>query len=137
MASGLSNKSVHLAQAQACPLSYAFCCKERIEGLFNNVRRHPCTGIRDSDEHVLTRPHRVLLGIHIVDECVLSFDREFPPTGHRVARIYCEIEDRILELRWVGFNLPQAGSKHGFYLDLLSQGSSEQLAHARDKLVGT
>ena len=104
MPAGLTNKAVHLAQAQAGPSSYALCCKERIERLCDNIRRHPRTSIRNRDEHVLTWPHRVLLGVSIIDERVLSFDREFSSAGHRIARIYCEIEDRILKLRQVGFN---------------------------------
>jgi hypothetical protein len=134
VAAGLANEAVHLAQAETRPLSGAFGCKERVEGLGDNFRRHACARIGDRDEHVLAGLDCVLLGINVINKSVQGLDGEPTAAWHCIARVDREIEDRVLELRRVGLNLPKTGGKHGLHFDLLAKRAIKQLAHTRDQV---
>ena len=107
MAAGLADETIHLAQAEARPLPCAFGREEGVEGLRDDVRRHACARIGDRDQHILTSLDRVLLGVGVIQQGVQGLDGEPASARHGVARVDGEIEDRVLELRWIGFNLPE------------------------------
>ncbi len=46
---GLPDEAVDHRKAQACSLSERLGCEERIEGLGNDIRRHPGAGVGDAE----------------------------------------------------------------------------------------
>ena len=135
MAPGLANEAIHLAQAQTRALSGAFGREEGVEGLCDDFRRHACARVGDRDEHVLTGLDRVFLGVSVIHKSVHGLDGEPAAARHCIARVDREVEDRVLKLRRIRLDLPQAGGQHGLDFDLLAKRAVEQLAHAGDQLV--
>ena len=59
-----------------------------------------------------------------------------PPSGHRIARVDGQVEDRGLELAGVGMDAPQAAGQHGLEPDGLAERAAQQVGDAADELVG-
>jgi uncharacterized protein (DUF2236 family) len=83
----------HSRQAKAGSFSDLLCGKERIENLFDHLRRNPRAGVRDAEDEV--RPElsaRVHAGKVLVHLDVLRAYRNRAAIRQRVARIHAQIE---------------------------------------------
>jgi hypothetical protein len=85
-----------LAEAKAAPLAYLFGCEERLEDAVDHLGRHALARIGHGNSHIVASGHGPF-GV-LAQRNVRALDRQSAPFGHRVARIYHEVEDRSLEL---------------------------------------
>src|ERR1700688_2450950 len=134
VAARLLGKTVDLGQTQAGAMPYVLCCKERVEGSRQHVRRHPASTIRNSDHDVLARYDLDLTcRIALIEINICGFKRELPALGHRIARVDRQIDDGDLELIWIDIRAPQSAAGDGFDRDLLAQRAPKQVRESSNK----
>ena len=108
MPAGLFHEAIDLAQAQARSAASALRCVERVKRALDDLWRHACPRVGDSDEHVLACGNlRVLTGISFVKVRVRSFNRQAAAVGHGVAGIDAQVQEGVLKLAGVGIGPPK------------------------------
>ena len=75
------------------------------------------------------------LAVGFIEIAIRGLDSELAAFRHGVACVYREIEDRGLQLREVGFSVPQARAPHSFDRDGLAERTVQQVRHAGDQPV--
>ena len=133
---GLLDESEDLAESETRAFGPALGGEERLERLRGDLGGHSRAGIGDGKKHMLALPGAdVVRSVGGIEMGIRRFDRQLAAAGHGVAAIHREIEDRALDLAWVGVGAPEAAGQHGLEADLVAEGASEQLRHAGDDPV--
>src|SRR4029453_17001601 len=74
--------SVHHGQTQTSCMPEGFGSKERLEGTIQRPSIHSCTGVRNGEQHVVTRDEivtRAGLRVELIETDVLNRYRQPPP----------------------------------------------------------
>ena len=117
-------------------LAGGLCCEKGLEGLFDCVPRHARTGISHANADILARCNVPLLSdITIIKMRVTCLDCQHAASGHRIARIDRQVQNRTFELVRVTESLPKPAGCHDFEANGLADGPSQQVFHARDEAV--
>ena len=135
MAAGLLDEAVDLRQAEAGAFADPLGGEERLEGLADDLRRHPRAAIADEDADILPGRDLCFAGVGLVEEDIRRLDRELATIGHRVARVDGEVEQRALELGRVDEGRPKSAGEHVLDDDGLAQGPAQHIRHAGDEAV--
>ena len=107
MAVRLLDKSVDLTEAQAASFAHFLGRKEWFEDVVNNLGRHTLAGVGHYDTHMVASKDAPLdLAARRADRNVRALDTQLAASGHRVTRIYHEVEDGGLELDWIDAAMP-------------------------------
>ena len=107
MAVRLLDKSVDLAEAQAAPFAHFLGRKEWFEDVVDNLGRYTLAGVGHFDSHIIASEDAPLdLAARRADRNVRALDTQLAASGHRVTRIYHEVEDGGLELNWIDLAMP-------------------------------
>ena len=79
--------------------------------------------------------HNILMraSISLVEEGVAGFDRQLSAALHRVSRIDCEIDQRVLDIGRVGQRVPESATHDGFDLDLFTEAAPQDVIEVSDQ----
>src|SRR5215831_6952017 len=100
--------AVHSSETQ--PWTLFFGRKERLHCVLEYFRGHALSRVTEGepDEVARSRIRNARSGITIEGD-VASFYREDATVGHGVPRVNCEIENRIVDITWIGQRVTRVG----------------------------
>lgn len=109
MAARLFDETIDHRQAESRSLALALGREEGLEDLVDDVVRHTAAGVGHGQHDILARCHLVMgAGIIVVEMRVAQLDGQLALAIHRIAGVDRQVQQRILDLRWVDEGVPEA-----------------------------
>ena len=120
---------MHGREAEAGATALGLRREERLEDALARLRVHPGPGVRDREDHVLSRREADERRLLLRQLGVARLDPEAPAHGHRVARVQRQVQQDLLDLAGVRPHRPERRARTDVELDVLGD---HPLQHRRD-----
>src|ERR1700733_619999 len=138
VAAALFYDAVYGGEAEAGAFAGFLGGKERFKDTSLGLGVHAAAGIGDGQHDVRTGfefDDGVLNGIISVELDTRSFDSQAAAAGHRVPGVDHQIQNNLLDLTGIGFNVAKLRSGQKGELDILVDHAGNHLNHSADHLV--